>query len=134
MELLLQMEVPRKPPHQKNAKVKEKNSLRRKAAAEDSSRKTYTATLAARSKAACGIAATILSIIMYGSPHSKLLSLVPCLLYFVHLINSLYLLLCVEKSFPDGSGKMVGVDGKPSGEDIQLGIRMGQNQSKEDLV
>jgi len=69
MELLLQMEVPRKPPPQKRAtvkpikpeavivispdtkeEVKEKNSLRRKAAAEDSSRKTYTATLTARSK------------------------------------------------------------------------------------
>nr|GMD84242.1 ribonucleoside-diphosphate reductase large subunit [Ipomoea batatas] len=74
MELLLQMEVPRKPPSQKRAtvkpikpeavivispdtkeEVKEKNSLRRKAAAEDSSRKTYTATLTARSKAACGL-------------------------------------------------------------------------------
>ncbi|XP_019181369.1 PREDICTED: uncharacterized protein LOC109176388 [Ipomoea nil] len=60
MELLLQMEVPRKPPSQKRASVKpikpeavivispdtkeeakEKNSLCRKAAAEDSSRKTY---------------------------------------------------------------------------------------------
>nr|GLL47883.1 ribonucleoside-diphosphate reductase large subunit-like isoform X6 [Ipomoea trifida] len=74
MELLLQMEVPRKPPPQKRAtvkpikpeavivispdtkeEVKEKNSLRRKAAAEDSSRKTYTATLTARSKVACGL-------------------------------------------------------------------------------
>nr|GMD91029.1 protein translocase subunit SECA2, chloroplastic isoform X2 [Ipomoea batatas] len=74
MELLLQMEVPRKPPSQKRAtmkpikpeavivispdakeEVKEKNSLRRKAAAEDSSRKTYTATVTARSKAACGL-------------------------------------------------------------------------------
>nr|GLL47491.1 bidirectional sugar transporter SWEET1-like [Ipomoea trifida] len=45
-----------------------------------------------------------------------------------------YAIYCVKKSFPDGCGKMVGVDGKPSGEDIQLGIRMGQNQSKEDLV
>nr|GMD83114.1 G2/mitotic-specific cyclin S13-7-like isoform X1 [Ipomoea batatas] len=68
------MEVPRKPPPQKKAtvkpikpeavivispdtkeEVKEKNSLRRKAAAEDSSRKTYTATLTAQSKAACGL-------------------------------------------------------------------------------
>nr|GLL47320.1 uncharacterized protein LOC109176388 [Ipomoea trifida] len=74
MELLLQMELPRKPPSQKRAtvkpikpeavivispdtkeEVKEKNSLRRKAAAEDSSRKTYTATLTARNKAACGL-------------------------------------------------------------------------------
>nr|GLL47322.1 uncharacterized protein LOC109176388 [Ipomoea trifida] len=74
MELLLQMEVPRMPPPQKRAtvkpikpeavivinpdtkeEVKEKNSLRRKVAAEDSSRKTYTATLTARSKAACGL-------------------------------------------------------------------------------
>nr|GME12261.1 G2/mitotic-specific cyclin S13-7-like isoform X1 [Ipomoea batatas] len=74
MELLLQMEVPRQPPSQKRAtvkpikpeavivispdtkeEVKEKNSLRRKAAAEDSSRNTYTATLSARSQAACGL-------------------------------------------------------------------------------
>nr|GLL47490.1 protein RST1 isoform X1 [Ipomoea trifida] len=172
MELLLQMEVPRKPPPQKNAKVKEKNSLRRKAAAEDSSTKTYTATLTARSKAACGIAATILSIIMYGSPLSiirlmvktKSVEFMPFFLsLFVFLCGTswfifgllgkdpfvaipngfgrglgavqliLYAIYCDKKSFPDGSGKMVGVDGKPSGEDIQLGIRMGQNQSKEEL-
>nr|GMC88476.1 G2/mitotic-specific cyclin S13-7-like isoform X1 [Ipomoea batatas] len=36
-------------------KVKEKNSLRRRAAAEGSSRKTYTATLTARKRAACGL-------------------------------------------------------------------------------
>nr|GMD84571.1 G2/mitotic-specific cyclin S13-7-like isoform X1 [Ipomoea batatas] len=35
--------------------MKEKNSLRRKTAAKDSSRKIYTATLTARSKAACGL-------------------------------------------------------------------------------
>nr|GMD85572.1 bidirectional sugar transporter SWEET1-like [Ipomoea batatas] len=54
-----------------------------------------------------------------------------CGLGAVQLI--LYAIYCDKKSFPDGSGKMVGVDGKPNGEDIQLGIRMGQNQSKEDL-
>nr|GMD83152.1 Ribonucleoside-diphosphate reductase large subunit [Ipomoea batatas] len=191
MELLLQMEVPRKPPPQKKAtvkpikpeavivispdtkeEVKEKNSLRRKAAAEDSSRKTYTATLTAQSKAACGIAATILSIIMYGSPLSiirlviktKSVEFMPFFLsLFVFLCGTswfisgllgkdpfvaipngfgcglgavqliLYAIYCDKKSFPDGSGKMVGVDGKPSGEDMQLGIRMGQNQSEEDL-
>nr|GMC90144.1 G2/mitotic-specific cyclin S13-7-like isoform X1 [Ipomoea batatas] len=37
------------------AKVKEKNSLRRRAAAEGSSRKTYTATLTARRRVACGL-------------------------------------------------------------------------------
>nr|GLL45739.1 G2/mitotic-specific cyclin S13-7-like isoform X3 [Ipomoea trifida] len=36
-------------------KVKENNSLRRRAAAEGSSRKTYTATLPARRMAACGL-------------------------------------------------------------------------------
>ncbi|XP_031128271.1 G2/mitotic-specific cyclin-1-like [Ipomoea triloba] len=60
------MEVPRKSSSQKRAtvkpikpepkeKVKEKNNLRRRAAAEGSSRKTYTATLTARRRAACGL-------------------------------------------------------------------------------
>nr|GLL47481.1 bidirectional sugar transporter SWEET1-like [Ipomoea trifida] len=150
MELLLQMEVPRKPPPQKNAKVKEKNSLRRKAAAEDSSRKTYTATLTARSKRLviktksvefmpfflslfvflCGTSWFIFGL-LGKDPFVAIPNGFRCGLGAVQLI--FYAIYCDKKSFPDGSGKMVGVDGKPSGEDIQLGIRMGQNQSKEDL-
>nr|GMD91129.1 bidirectional sugar transporter SWEET1-like [Ipomoea batatas] len=121
----------------------------------------------------CGVAATILSIIMYGSPLSiirlviktKSVEFMPFFLsLFVFLCGTswfifgllgkdpfvaipngfgcglgavqliLYAIYCDKKSFPDGSGKMVGVDGKPTGEDIQLGIKMGQNQSREDLV